>query len=261
MQKRLYDDADLYQAVFPLDDEEVDFWRTVTRRRPPGPVIDIGAGPSPLAVLIGSSQPVAGGMALALDWCQPMLKPRVDNTAVARPAPVRADARALPVAAGSAAVLMSRLFGVAYAVAHNPAADLPRMAAEVRRVLKPGGIVAFDIPISHHPAVLEWEEETAELGTGFHYTFHYNELIGHHDFGKVLETEIVVERDGETCTSEAHLFVFRVGGALEWAISAGLTDILFMSCYDTTTLTTHPPADLKRAVMTGRRDATWPTFL
>ncbi len=235
----LYSSPEISRQVFPLDDEELAFWRNLTQDAD-GPLLDLGAGSSGLARRLGNLKSVA------LDPCAELL------TTSPVPWRVRADALALPFASGMAGAVTSRLFGLAYAAAYSPNRRLRVLASELRRVLRPRAIAALEIPLNLRPRRLQWIEENAEIAPGMTYRFRYLDLAADHELGAVLNTEITVEKsEGHRWKLEAPLFVFTPEGARRWAAHAGLDTVRFYACYDLTTETTAPPEDALRAVIAG----------
>lgn len=238
----LYGSPEVYGRVFPLDEEELAFWKGMTGGTGAGPLLDLGAGPSGLAAMLGAPMPVA------LDPCAELLA----FSPMSRR--VRGDALALPFASGMVGAVVSRLFGLAYAAGFAPAKRLELLASELGRVLASGGVVALEIPINVRPRRLQWIEENAEIARGLFYRFRYLDLAADHELGAALNTEITVEgADGLRWEMEAPLFVFTPEGARRWAAAAGLNDVRFYACYDLTTETSTPPDDALRAVLSGRR--------
>lgn len=253
-QHDLYLNARLYGRVFPLDAEELAFWRTLAAggrapggapERAAGLLLDLGAGPSALADHLGDGRAVA---TVALDPCRPLL--------AASPARRRlqADAASLPLRAACAAAAVSRLFGLAYAAAVDPARRLPRLASELGRVLAPGGVAALEIPLAWRPGRLQGLEETAEIAPGILYRFRYFALETQHELGAVLGTRITVEGEADCWELETPLFVFTPDGARRWAATAGLGDVRFFAPYDLETETPTPPPDTLRGILHGRKE-------
>ena len=105
--------------------------------RTPQVVLDVGCGPGHAAVEMQKRWPKA--QVLALDLALPMLRQARHHAGgwrpfKARPVPLCADARALPLADGSVDVLFSNL-------CLQWVEDLPAVFAGFRRVLRPGGLM------------------------------------------------------------------------------------------------------------------------
>lgn len=107
-------------------------------RDPPELVVDVGSGPGHQAAALQARWPKA--RVVAVDSAGGMLEKvrgqggRKLNPFARRPEPVRADARALPLADRSVDVLFSNL-------CLQWVDDLPAVLAGFRRVLKPGGML------------------------------------------------------------------------------------------------------------------------
>ena len=127
--------ARLMESLDYLDDPNVSL--------DPACVLDVGCGPGHAAIAMQRRWPKA--RVVALDLALPMLHSARSNAAAIpgmgrprwlggtpSPAPVCADARALPLADGSVDVLFSNL-------CLQWTEDLPAVFAGFRRVLKPGG--------------------------------------------------------------------------------------------------------------------------
>lgn len=118
--------------------ESLDYLADPALARPaPDVVLDLGCGPGRAAAAMQRRWPKA--QVLALDLALPMLR-QVRRHAgpwrpfVRRPAPVCADLRALPLREASVDVLFSNL-------CLQWIEDLPAAFAELRRVLRPGGLL------------------------------------------------------------------------------------------------------------------------
>ena len=111
----------------------------VQARPAPQRVLDLGCGPGAATLAMAERWPKA--QFIALDWSLPMLQ-RIDmpRRGLLRRGPditrICADARALPLAAGSIDVVFSNL-------CLQWVDDLPAVLAGLRRVLRPGGLLLF----------------------------------------------------------------------------------------------------------------------
>lgn len=243
MIRDLYNEAQLYNLLYPFDDDELAFWKaliTVEGNTTASLFLDIGSGSSPLAELLAPDQ------GISLDPCRDLLATSPTSRRL------QADAAALPLRSGSVRGIISRLFGVAYAAAQNPRDRLPFLAAQIRRVLQPDGVVALEIPLTARPRSLQGMEESVEIRPGMMYRFRYFAVELEHEYGSVLDTEINVENAEDQWQLHAPLFVFTPEGALRWAAEAGLRDTCFYASYDLSTATTAPPSDALRGVLCGR---------
>lgn len=138
-----YDDAAaLQREVGARLMESLDYYDDPGAARPsPRVVLDVGCGPGHASVTMQKRWPRA--QVLALDLALPMLREARANAggrrpaflpSPRRPAPLCADARALPLRDGSVDVLLSNL-------CLQWVEDLPEVFAGFRRVLKPGGLM------------------------------------------------------------------------------------------------------------------------
>ena len=101
--------------------------------RQPQVLLDVGSGPAHAAAALRKRWPRA--QVVAVDMALPMLRQARKQAGWWKPfARVCADARALPIAAGSVDVLFSNL-------CLQWVEDLPAVFAGFRRVLKPGGLL------------------------------------------------------------------------------------------------------------------------
>ena len=101
--------------------------------RQPQVLLDVGSGPAHAAASLRKRWPRA--QVVAIDMALPMLRQARKQAGWWKPfARVCADARALPIAAGSVDVLFSNL-------CLQWVEDLPAVFAGFRRVLKPGGLL------------------------------------------------------------------------------------------------------------------------
>jgi malonyl-CoA O-methyltransferase len=101
--------------------------------RQPQVLLDVGSGPAHAAAALRKRWPRA--QVVAIDMALPMLRQARKQAGWWKPfARVCADARALPIAAGSVDVLFSNL-------CLQWVEDLPAVFAGFRRVLKPGGLL------------------------------------------------------------------------------------------------------------------------
>lgn len=138
-----YDDAaDLQREVAARLAESLPHYALSADRQgaTPAVVLDVGSGTGAMAAHAQALWPRA--RVLALDLALPMLARHPRATIVdtlrrrARPQPLCADARALPIADGCVDVLVSSL-------CLQWVEDLPAVLAGFRRVLRPGGLLLF----------------------------------------------------------------------------------------------------------------------
>lgn len=116
--------------------------------------VDLGAGTAPLAWQFRRQWPQTRW--LALDVSEPMLREGMDRGRLGEDfRPVVADATALPLADGSVDLLFSSF-------ALQWCGDLPRLCAELERVLAPGGCLAFSVPVTGTLAELEQSWRTVD---------------------------------------------------------------------------------------------------
>lgn len=119
-------EARLLESLDYLDDPAI-------KRGTPEVVLDLGCGPAHAAAAMRKRWPRA--RVLAMDLALPMLRMAKRQSGWWRPLDrVCADARALPLAEGSADVLFSNL-------CLQWVEDLPAVFAGFRRVLRPGGLL------------------------------------------------------------------------------------------------------------------------
>lgn len=151
--------------------------RVLELLRPEGMVLDLGCGTGREALLMSNMPAVE--RVLALDLAEGMLQ---NIPASIRITPVAADAERLPLPAQSVDVLFSNF-------ALQWCADRVRAAGEMRRVLKPGGRLAFAVPgpqslaalrvadlhINRFVAAADWVEVLR--GAGFHHVAWSSELL------------------------------------------------------------------------------------
>lgn len=142
-------------------------------------VVEVGSGPAPAAEWLGPAQPW-----LALDLSQQML-------AVARsrqPAlnATRADVRRLPLRASSVGLVIAR-----YVIQHVPRGDLPGVFAELRRVLRPGGLLLLATHLgTGHVEFTELLGRTfAPVAGAFHTRDEIAALLDGHGFEVVEQRE------------------------------------------------------------------------
>lgn len=135
--RRFGDASTHYHTVAALqrasEDELLD--RLDFLKAPPQVVLDLGAGPGRAAGRLCRRFPAA--QVIALDLALPMLQQaRREFGWRRRFGRVCADARKLPLPAGSVDLLFSSL-------CLQWCTDLPQVYSEIRRVLKPGGLLLF----------------------------------------------------------------------------------------------------------------------
>lgn len=112
-----------------IDDAERRWLRDCLAKRPDGPVLDLACGDGRLSALAD----------LGIDASDGML--HIARAANPRQTFLRASATALPCADGS----LAAVFALHLAM-HLPASELRLLFAEVRRCLRPGGLLMIDAP-------------------------------------------------------------------------------------------------------------------
>ncbi len=112
-----------------IDDAERRWLRDCLAKRPDGPVLDLACGDGRLSALAD----------LGIDTSDGML--HIARAANPRQTFLRASASALPCADGS----LAAAFALHLAM-HLPASELHLLFAEVRRCLRPGGLLMIDAP-------------------------------------------------------------------------------------------------------------------
>jgi ubiquinone/menaquinone biosynthesis C-methylase UbiE len=146
---RYYD----WENARTIGTRDVVFWRSLVASSP-GPAIELGCGTG--RVLLKTSGVVSVRSArkrhprsfpvIGVDLSQPMLdiaRRRAKRLKpAARPALIRADIRALPIATASAALVMAP-YGILQSLVRD--ADLGRALAETARVLRSGGQFVVDL--------------------------------------------------------------------------------------------------------------------
>ncbi len=239
MHKSLYQFPALLRTVFPLDDEERRFWAALAARAPNGPALDIGGG--------------SGELAAALPPPTVNLEPS-PPLAAASPRPiVRGSILAPPFRPASFTFLCSRLFGVGYALAGSDQQDAAarELAESMAALLRPGGVLAIEVPLAWKPRRHCWLREQAEGPPA--YLFEYGDQIREAAQGSILESRIEVTDAGESYLLADRLFVFSVEGVRLWLLGAGFDQITFAASYDLDTETAEPPRDVLRGVIIARR--------
>lgn len=139
------------------------------QRTEPARVLDLGCGTG--RAIAGLRQRFPASQIVALDWSRPML-----GQVAAGPdpvAPLCADMQALPLAARSVDLVFSNL-----AAQWSP--DPAQLFAELRRVLRPGGMLAFTTfgPDTLHELRAAWQAVDEQT--------HVNRFIDLHDLGDLL---------------------------------------------------------------------------
>lgn len=141
------------------------------QRQEPGRVLDLGCGTG--RAVAGLRRHFPGADIVALDWSPRMLE-RASRESLGRTlAAVCADMQALPLAARSVDLVFSNL-----AVQWSP--DPERLFAEIRRVLRPGGLLLFTTfgPDTLRELRAAWAEVDDRP--------HVNQFIDLHDLGDLL---------------------------------------------------------------------------
>lgn len=146
---------------------QLDVARTLAGSLPemePALAVDLGAGTAPLSWQFRRQWPQTRW--LALDLSEAMLREGIDRGRLGADfQPLVADASALPLADDSVDLLFSSF-------ALQWCADIPRVCAELERVLAPGGCLAFSVPVSGtlHELEASWRQVDADV--------HVNRLAG-----------------------------------------------------------------------------------
>jgi malonyl-CoA O-methyltransferase len=139
------------------------------QRSAPAKVLDLGCGTG--RAIAGLRQQFPEAQIIALDWSRPMLGRVRDGSGPA--APLCADMQALPLAARSVDLVFSNL-----AAQWSP--DPARLFGELRRVLRPGGLLMFTTfgPDTLRELRAAWEAVDEQT--------HVNRFIDLHDLGDLL---------------------------------------------------------------------------
>lgn len=246
--KPLYQSAGLYGRVFPVEDGDIDFFARLLSLAvfPEGPLVDLGSGTGDLAVGLERRlrRPV-----IAVDREAALL---AAGRKAARS--IQGDLHALPLRDCSAAATVCRLFGLAYSMGASWREEDPafriRPLAEALRILAPGGLCAWELPMAHHPAGLQGMEESAEVEPGLVYTFRYLDVLVETRLGAILDTAITV---GRAAALRAPLHVFRPPALAQWLEAAGGAFLGFFPSGDAETMVAIPPADCLRGVILFQR--------
>jgi SAM-dependent methyltransferase len=133
-----------------LGRRDLPFWRSLVAREA-APTLELGCGTGRLLIpLARAGLPVVG-----IDRSEPMLARAVARSRRLvrrrRPRVLRGDIRSLPFAAQSFGVVMAP-YGLFQSLVRP--ADLTRLVDEVRRVLRPGGVLGVDLV----PDLPKWRE-------------------------------------------------------------------------------------------------------
>lgn len=237
--RNLYNYTSLYDRVFPVDADEVNFFHRLAPAE--GILLDAGCGTGRLAAALRR----AGLEVTGLDIEPSMVRQT--------PGAVAGDLNRLPFRDGAFAAAFSRLFGCAYAAgAHTggPEASI----RELGRTLTPGARVALEIPLAWNPERLRGIAEEAQLEEGrLLYTFQYLDVIARNRFGAILESSIQVREGNCVYPWQTPLQVYTPEGAREWFRAGGLELQGFCAPYDWESLCPAPPEDCLRGVAAGRR--------
>lgn len=240
MIKNLYDFPEVYSRVFPVDEEDLNFFAAMGAECG-GPILDAGAGTGALAAGIAAA---GGHEVVALDLSRILLRGARNGCA--------GDLFALPFRDASFRFAYSRLFGYAYACAQN-IAECGLLARELGRVVKSGAKIAIEVPLAYQPKRLQGIREQAVLDAAT-YEFRYLDLLRSGDHGAILDTSITVQAEGDTCMLKVPIHVFTPEGAAAWLAQGGFVVESFYASYDLRSATHAPPKDCLRAVIVGKRE-------
>lgn len=239
----LYGAPELYERVFPLDEEEVGFFASMIRRSGGGQfgiLLDAGCGTGSVGRAVADR---LGGHFVGVDASMEILRGGGDTSDLSR-----ADVFALPFRDGAFDAVVSRLLSYGYALGagtHDPAVA----AMEIGRVLSVGGIAALEIPLAWRPERLVGVEERAEVAGEMSYRCRYLDVLGETAFGVVLDSEIVVEIGGAKWEIRAPMHIHTPDGARRWLAAGGLSVRAFHAPYDVATGTLEPPEDCLRSIV------------
>jgi malonyl-CoA O-methyltransferase len=145
--------------------------RVEYQRDPPRWVLDVGCGTGQAARALQERFPGAG--VVALDWSTGMLRQVAVGAGAAAPKALCADMQNLPLASRSIDLVFSNL-----AAQWSP--DPERLFAELRRVLRPGGLMLFSTFGPDTLIELRSAWSAADGGA------HVNDFIDLHDLGDLL---------------------------------------------------------------------------
>lgn len=237
----LYRNPRLYDRVFPVDGEEVDFFAGLIDSCSPNTmVVDLGSGTGRFTGLleIALGRPMVG-----IDREVAMVRGAKD---------ICGCLMRLPFSNRSVGAFTSRLFGVAYAMAGNwetSGAGYTQALEEIIRCLVPGGIAALEVPIAHLPHRLMGVEESARLEPDLVYSFRYLDVLRRTEIGAILDTRIDVQLAGEKSHIHAPIHVFIPHQLSQWLTDHGCKLIGYCAPYDMATLTDVPPEESLRGVV------------
>jgi len=221
----LYADADLYGRVFPLDAGDVDFYSELLGPVE-GPLVDLGGGAGELAAALSVRLSVP---AVTVD-----LAPWIPRDGVLS---VRGDLRALPMR-GPVGGLVSRLFGVGYAMAQG--------SVSFAGLLAPGARAVLELPLAWEPRRLQGLEESAEIAPDLTYRFRYLDVLRDDALGAaVLDT--LIEVGGREV--HAPLWVPTPVALRAWVGAQGWRFVGVCAAGDAGSLCSEPPRDCLRAVV------------
>jgi SAM-dependent methyltransferase len=234
--KNLYSDVSLYREVFPLEEQEVLFFKALIQE---GMVLDLGCGNGQLGYCLGG---------VGIDLESTMLDGKKNSV-------IAGDLLSLPLKDALIHNVICRLFGVSYAIGaagENAVQAIETFHREISRVMAPGARLVIEIPIAWSPSSLCGVEETVDINPGITYRFQYLDLWIRTAYGAVLDSLIEVGGDGGIVhTIHSPLHVFTPDGALEWMKSLGCSDCFFYASYDLESKTKTPPDDCLRGVVVG----------
>lgn len=231
----LYADPAMYSRIFPVEEEDVAFFAELVGNGE-GWLLDAAGGTGELGGRVAER---IATRAICLD---------LEAGLLAGPTAVQGDLRALPLADAAFHTIVSRLFGYGYAVGFDPMAAT-QLAAELSRVLSPGGVAAMEVPLAWKPGDLVGLEEAADLGGGLRYRFRYGRRLSRTPYGSILSSTISARQGTDEWRLEAPLHVFTPNGVREWLEGPGLRVEAFFAPYDLRTRTRRPPRDVLRAVV------------